>query len=149
METTFVNSMDSPALAVVVPVVARGLRERSAELKKMAAQTAGNIFALVNEPRDMAPFVPIILPEVVKAMEHSHPDVRKAAERAKEKLLAGAKMEAGATSVVLVDQVNAQAIAAHVRAALVGVPPIVSHYAAEVTAQLLDERQVATAEVRP
>jgi hypothetical protein len=77
METTFVNSMDSAALAVVVPVVARGLRERSAELKKMAAMTAGNIFALVNEPRDMAPFVPVILPEVVKAMEHSHPDVRR------------------------------------------------------------------------
>ena len=76
METTFVNSMDSPALAVVVPVIARGLRERSAELKKMAAMTAGNIFALVNEPRDMAPFVPIILPEVGKAVEHSHPDVR-------------------------------------------------------------------------
>jgi hypothetical protein len=76
METTFVNSMDSAALAVVVPVVARGLRERSAELKKMAAMTAGNIFALVNEPRDMAPFVPVILPEVIKAMEHSHPDVR-------------------------------------------------------------------------
>ena len=75
METTFVNSMDSPALAVVVPVIARGLRERSAELKKMAAMTAGNIFALVNEPRDMAPFVPIILPEVGKAVEHSHPDV--------------------------------------------------------------------------
>ena len=78
METTFVNSMDSAALAVVVPVVARGLRERSAELKKMAAMTAGNIFALVNEPRDMAPFVPVILPEVIKAMEHSHPDVRAA-----------------------------------------------------------------------
>ena len=76
METTFVNSMDSPALAVVVPVIARGLRERSAELKKMAAMTAGNIFALVNEPRDMAPFVPIILPEVGKAVEHAHPDVR-------------------------------------------------------------------------
>jgi elongation factor 3 len=76
METTFVNSMDSPALAVVVPIIARGLRERSAELKKMAAMTAGNIFALVNEPRDMAPFVPIILPEVGKAVEHSHPDVR-------------------------------------------------------------------------
>jgi elongation factor 3 len=54
METTFVNSMDSAALAIVVPIVTRGLRERSAELKKTAAMTAGNIFALVNEPRDMS-----------------------------------------------------------------------------------------------
>ena len=30
--------------------------------------TAGNIFELVQEARDMKPFVPIILPEVVKAV---------------------------------------------------------------------------------
>jgi hypothetical protein len=170
METTFVNSMDSAALAVVVPVVARGLRERSAELKKMAAMTAGNIFALVNEPRDMAPFVPVILPEVVKAMEHSHPDVRalsltaqlvcarasfadtpplrwqvrKAAERAKVKLLVGARIDESAPVVAAMEN----ALAKHVRAALAALPEAVCHYAAEVTAELLDDREVATAEAR-
>ncbi len=144
METTFVNSMDSAALAVIVPVVTRGLRERSAELKKIAAMTAGNIFALVNEPRDMAPFVPIILPEVTKAMEHSHPDVRKAAERAKDKLLAGARMEAGAAA----PQAEDDALAAHVRAALAMLPKIVLQYAAEVTAELLEDKEVSTAEAR-
>jgi len=141
METTFVNSMDSAALAVVVPIVTRGLRERSAELKKIAAQTAGNIFALVNEPRDMAPFVPIILPEVTKAVDHSHPDVRKAAERAKEKLLVGAKMEKGVSAVVVDDT-----LAAHVRTALAALPKIVMLYAAEVTAELLEDKEVSTEE---
>ena len=136
------NSMDSAALAIVVPVVTRGLRERSAELKKIAAMTAGNIFALVNEPRDMAPFVPIILPEVTKAMEHSHPDVRKAAERAKVKLLHGARMEDGAAPPPVPDK----ALEAHVRAALSGLPPIVSQYVAELTAELLEDREVGTAE---
>ena len=142
METTFVNAMDSAALAVVVPVVTRGLRERSAELKKIAAMTAGNIFALVNEPRDMAPFVPIIFPEVTKAAEHSHPDVRKAAERAKEKLLAGAHMESG-TEAVVVDH----ALAEHVRgsALAAAVPPVVLHFASEVVPELLEDKEVSSA----
>jgi len=143
METTFVNAMDSAALAVVVPVVTRGLRERSAELKKIAAMTAGNIFALVNEPRDMAPFVPIILPEVTKAAEHSHPDVRKAAERAREKLLAGAHMEEGAEAPKvdhsLEDHVRSSALAG-------AVPPVVLHYAAEVVAELLEDKEVSSAQ---
>ena len=127
--------------------------------------TAGNIFALVNEPRDMAPFLPVILPEVVKATEHSHPDVRarlalrarslqarlryllcahgvqvrKAAARAKEKLLVGGTADGDAA--VAVDN----AIAEHVRSQLASLPPTVSHYAAEVTAELLDDREVATA----
>jgi hypothetical protein len=144
METTFVNSMDSAALAIVVPVVTRGLRERSAELKKIAAMTAGNIFALVNEPRDMAPFVPLILPEVTKALEHSHPDVRKAAERAKVKLLHGARMEEGAAPPAVADK----ALALHVKAALSALPGIVSHYVAEVTTELLEDKEVTTAEAR-
>jgi len=142
METTFVNSMDSAALAIVVPVVTRGLRERSAELKKIAAMTAGNIFALVNEPRDMAPFVPIILPEVTKAIEHSHPDVRKAAERAKEKLLHGARMENGAAAPAVADK----ALALHMKAALSSLPDIVSQYVAELTTELLEDKEVTTAE---
>jgi elongation factor 3 len=39
METTFVNSMDAPSLAVVLPIIMRGLRERTKELKQKAAAT--------------------------------------------------------------------------------------------------------------
>ena len=33
METTFVNSMDAPSLAVVLPVILRGLREGCAKAR--------------------------------------------------------------------------------------------------------------------
>jgi len=90
METTFVNSVDAASLAMLVPVISRGLREPGAELVKKAATTAGNICALVVDARDILPFVPMILPGLTKAVNHSHPDVRAAAERAHASLLKGA-----------------------------------------------------------
>jgi hypothetical protein len=71
--------------------------------------------------------------------------VRRAAERAKEKLLHGIKVEAGAVVAAEADH----ALAAHVRTALVSLPQAVSHYAAEVTEQLLeDNNDITSAQAR-
>lgn len=66
MQTTFVNSVDAPSLALLVPIVHRGLRERSAETKKKAAQIVGNMSSLVSEHKDMLPYLSLLLPEVKK-----------------------------------------------------------------------------------
>ena len=66
LQTTFVNSIDAPSLALLVPIVHRGLRERSAETKKKAAQIVGNMCSLVTEPKDMIPYIGLLLPEVKK-----------------------------------------------------------------------------------
>ena len=89
METTFVNSMDAPSLAVILPVIMRGLRERAMDIKKKAAVTCGNICALVDDVRDLTPFIPALEPELVKCEEHTHPDLRECASKAKESLLKG------------------------------------------------------------
>ena len=91
METTFVNSMDAPSLAVILPVIMRGLRERAMDIKKKAAVTCGNICALVDDVRDLTPFIPALQPELVKCEEHTHPDLRECATKAKESLLKGLK----------------------------------------------------------
>ena len=70
--------------------------------------------------------------------------MRKAAERAKEKLLHGIKVEAGAVVTAEADH----ALAAHVRAALASLPQAVCHYTAEVTEQLLEDSDITCAEVR-
>ena len=54
-----------------------------------AATTCGNICALVDDTRDLLPFISILLPELNKCEEHSHPDLRKCAVKAKESLLKG------------------------------------------------------------
>lgn len=66
MQTTFINSIDAPSLALLVPIVHRGLRERSADTKKKAAQIVGNMCSLVTEPKDMIPYIGLLLPEVKK-----------------------------------------------------------------------------------
>lgn len=66
LQTTFVNSVDAPSLALLVPIVHRGLRERSAETKKKAAQIVGNMSSLVSEHKDMLPYLGLLLPEVKK-----------------------------------------------------------------------------------
>lgn len=68
LQTTFVNSVDAPSLALLVPIVHRGLRERSAETKKKAAQIVGNMSSLVSEHKDMLPYLSLLLPEVKKVI---------------------------------------------------------------------------------
>ncbi|CAO2827459.1 unnamed protein product [Amaranthus hypochondriacus] len=89
LQTTFVNSVDAPSLALLVPIVHRGLRERSAETKKKAAQIVGNMCSLVTEPRDMIPYIGLLLPEVKKVLIDPIPEVRSVAARALGSLIKG------------------------------------------------------------
>jgi hypothetical protein len=89
LQTTFVNSVDAPSLALLVPIVHRGLRERSAETKKRAAQIVGNMSSLVSEHKDMLPYLGLLLPEVKKVLVDPIPEVRTVAARALGSLLKG------------------------------------------------------------
>ncbi|KAG7021005.1 Protein ILITYHIA [Cucurbita argyrosperma subsp. argyrosperma] len=89
LQTTFINSIDAPSLALLVPIVHRGLRERSAETKKKAAQIAGNMCSLVTEPKDMIPYTGLLLPEVKKVLVDPIPEVRSVAARAIGSLIRG------------------------------------------------------------
>nr|GMC70791.1 eIF-2-alpha kinase activator GCN1 isoform X17 [Ipomoea batatas] len=89
LQTTFVNTIDAPSLALLVPIVHRGLRERSAETKKKAAQIVGNMCSLVTEPKDMIPYIGLLLPEVKKVLLDPIPEVRSVAARAIGSLIRG------------------------------------------------------------
>jgi hypothetical protein len=89
LETTFVNSVDAPSLALIIPIITRGLRERKTDLKKKAAKIAGNMCSLVGSPADLAPYVPLLLPELKKTLVDPIPEVRAIAARALGSLLQG------------------------------------------------------------
>ncbi|XP_061366387.1 protein ILITYHIA [Gastrolobium bilobum] len=93
LQTTFVNSIDAPSLALLVPIVHRGLRERSADTKKRAAQIVGNMCSLVTEPKDMIPYIGLLLPEVKKVLVDPIPEVRSVAARAIGSLIGGMGQE--------------------------------------------------------
>ncbi|XWS64788.1 hypothetical protein CRYUN_Cryun05aG0033900 [Craigia yunnanensis] len=89
LQTTFINSIDAPSLALLVPIVHRGSRERSADTKKKAAQIVGNMCSLVTEPKDMIPYIGLLLPEVKKVLVDPIPEVRSVAARAIGSLIRG------------------------------------------------------------
>lgn len=66
---TFVQSVESPALAMVVPLLLRGLREKSTATKRQSAVIIDNMSKLVDNPIDAGPFLPLLLPALEQNAE--------------------------------------------------------------------------------
>jgi len=80
---TFVQSVESPALAMVVPLLLRGLREKTTATKRQAAVIIDNMSKLVDNPLDAAPFLPLLLPALeTNAQSIADPEAREVTERA-------------------------------------------------------------------
>merc|ERR1719261_1101599 len=80
---TFVQSVESPALAMVVPLLLRGLREKSTATKRQAAVIIDNMSKLVDNPLDAAPFLPLLLPALeTNAESIADPEARSVTETA-------------------------------------------------------------------
>lgn len=93
MDATFVNSLNSTSVSLIVPVVTRALREGSADLKRRGAIATGNVCNLVRDINDVRQFEAAISQELIKLREHSSPEVRAAAEKAWESLGKALAME--------------------------------------------------------
>ena len=84
---TFVQSVESPALAMVVPLLLRGLREKAIATKRQSAVIINNMSKLVDNPIDAAPFLPLLLPALeTNAESISDPEAREVTERAVKQL---------------------------------------------------------------
>jgi len=80
---TFVQSVQSPALAMVVPLLLRGLRSRVIATRRQSAVIIDNMSKLVDDPIDAAPFLPLLLPALEFAADAmSDPEARAVLERA-------------------------------------------------------------------
>ena len=82
IDTTFVNAVDAASLALLVPVIQRGLRHRSTELKKKAATIVGNMCNLVADPKDVSPYLPDLLPIIKNSILDPSPEMRATAAQA-------------------------------------------------------------------
>jgi elongation factor 3 len=80
---TFVQSVESPALAMVVPLLIRGLREKKTATKRQSAVIINNMSKLVDNPLDAAPFLPLLLPALeLNASSIADPEAREVTEKA-------------------------------------------------------------------
>ena len=69
MGTTFVSQVDRPTLAIIVPVLGRGLRDRDVQMKRKCCVVVDNMCKLVCDAKDVEPFVDKLLPELKRVAE--------------------------------------------------------------------------------
>ncbi|KAJ1905601.1 translational activator of GCN4, partial [Coemansia sp. IMI 209127] len=81
LHTAFVHYVDAPSLALVVPVLERGMRERNASTKRNAAQIMGSM-ATLTDPKDLAPYLGSLVPLVRSVLVDPVPEARATAAKA-------------------------------------------------------------------
>ncbi|KAF8321794.1 hypothetical protein DL93DRAFT_2051614 [Clavulina sp. PMI_390] len=75
--TTFVSEVDAPTLSLMAPLLQRGLSERPTATKRKVAVIIDNMSKLVDSEYTVRPFVPKLLPGLIKIQETvSDPEAR-------------------------------------------------------------------------
>lgn len=70
MATTFVATVDSSTLSILCPILSRGLKEKNAIRKRSCCVVIENMSRLVDSPNAVAPFGPLLVPELKKVVEN-------------------------------------------------------------------------------
>jgi elongation factor 3 len=84
--TTFVQVVEAPALAIMVPILLRGYRENATATKRLCSVIADNMLKLVDDPITTNPFLVQLAPENLKLQDTSDPECRKTAKKTDETL---------------------------------------------------------------
>ncbi|KKK26660.1 hypothetical protein P175DRAFT_0486588 [Aspergillus ochraceoroseus IBT 24754] len=86
--TTFVSDVTGPTLAIMVPLLDRGLVERETAIKRKSAVIVDNMCKLVEDPQIVAPFLPKLMPRLEKNFDTlADPEAREKTKQALDTLL--------------------------------------------------------------
>lgn len=81
--TTFVQAVEAPHLAIIVPLLNRGLQDRVQAIQRKSCLIADNMAKLVDDELHAAPFLPSVMPLVKRVSEEvADPEVRNVAGKA-------------------------------------------------------------------
>ncbi|TMW63265.1 hypothetical protein Poli38472_002206 [Pythium oligandrum] len=87
--TEFQHSIDAPSLALVMPIITRGLKDRAGDAKKKSALIVGSMCSMINDAKDLAPYMEMVLPSLKGQLMDPIPEVRAVAAKAMGKLVKG------------------------------------------------------------
>ena len=81
--TVFVQKVESPALAIVEPLLIRGIKEKQNAMKRKVASIVDNMLILIDNPCEGSPFLDRILPGLERANENmTDPEIKGVIQRA-------------------------------------------------------------------
>jgi hypothetical protein len=89
LECEFMHSIDAPSLALLVPILARALRDRGADLKRKSAAITGNMVSMVGDAKILSPYLAQVLPGLQDCLLDPIPDVRATSAKAIGSLFVG------------------------------------------------------------
>jgi elongation factor 3 len=151
--TTFVTEVQEPTLALMVPLLDRGLGERETAIKRKAAVIVDNMCKLVDDPNIVAPFLPKMMPGLQKNYDNlADPEAREKTKQALDTLTRVGNVVDG----VIPEARNHGDIAVvmgHLKEILTGKHATsfekfapVATYAAAIAGQLVDEKVTDSSE---
>lgn len=80
--TEFAHAVDPASLALLVPPLHRGLRERATDLKVRAAAIVGSMCSHVANSEDVVPYLDLLLPDLRATLLDAIPTVRRTSAKA-------------------------------------------------------------------
>jgi elongation factor 3 len=146
--TTFVSDVTGPTLAIMVPLLDRGLVERETAIKRKSAVIVDNMCKLVEDPQIVAPFLPKLMPALQKNYETlPDPEAREKTKQALETLARVGDVKDGkipeistAGDVSTVSAILKDILSAKYKAQAEQSEPVIE-YVAAISGQLVDEKE--------
>lgn len=143
--TTFVTDVHEPTLAIMVPLLERGLVERETAIKRKSAVIIDNMCKLVEDPQIVAAFLPRLMPALEKNYDNlADPEAREKTKQGLETLKRVGHVKDGKAPELSKDG-DVATVAGHAKAVLSKVKigaelePIVNYIGA-IGGQLVDEK---------
>ncbi|KAI0114317.1 ABC transporter [Nemania sp. FL0031] len=150
--TTFVTEVHEPTLALMVPLLDRGLAERETAIKRKAAVIVDNMCKLVDDPSIVAPFLPKMMPGLTKNFETlADPEAREKTKQALDTLIRVGDIKDGKIPEVRHDGdiatvvTHLKAVVPAKHAAVAEKLSAVVEYIGAIGGQLVDEKEVEAA----
>ncbi|KAH0551368.1 translational elongation factor EF-1 alpha [Trichoglossum hirsutum] len=145
--TTFVTDVHEPTLAIMVPLLERGLAERETAIKRKSAVIVDNMCKLVEDPQIVASFLPKLMPALERNFENlADPEAREKTKQGLDTLVRVGQVKDGkipevshAGDIATVLAVLKQVLQAKYKDAITKYEPI-CQYISAIGGQLIDEK---------
>ncbi|KAF2450383.1 ARM repeat-containing protein [Karstenula rhodostoma CBS 690.94] len=143
--TTFVTDVHEPTLAIMVPLLERGLVERETAIKRKSAVIVDNMCKLVEDPQIVAAFLPKLMPALEKNHDNlADPEAREKTKQALDTLVRVGHVENGKIPEISKDG-DISTVSGHLKDVIPGsvsldkFGPIIDYIGA-IGGQLIDEK---------